>query len=103
MDPHALFDILSAFGLLAGAWVGLAIKNVLGKMENTQASVKADLVQRQTDMARDLTAKHAENRQDIAVHSARDEEQFKTINDTLRLQNVALARIEKKIDNGHTS
>jgi hypothetical protein len=98
MDSHLFFDIISLVGLFAASWVGLAIKNVLEKMRSAQADVKAELVQKQTDIARDLTAKHAENRMDLATHSARDEEQFKGIGQRFDFQNITLARIENKID-----
>lgn len=91
MDPHWLFDVLSLVGIAGAAWVGLAIKAALGDVKDNQATVKAELTKSQTEMNLNMNMKHAENRQDIATHAARDEEQFKAINNTLD-------RIEDKID-----
>lgn len=101
-DAHLFFDVLSLVGIFAASWVGLAIKGVLSEMKNNEAAVKAELIAKQTDIARDLTAKHAENRMDLATHTARDEEQFKAIAQRFDRQDVMLVRIESKIDrNGH--
>lgn len=91
MDPHFIFDILSLLGIFAASWVGLALKSILSKVERNQLTAKAELIAKQTEIKEDLTEKHAENRKDLAIHSARDDEQFKSINKTLD-------RIESKLD-----
>ena len=101
MDLHTIFDVLTILGLFSASWVGLAVKNILNKVETNQSKVKEELLARQVDFDRSITAKHVENRQDLAVHSARDEEQFKNINQRFDYQNVILARIENKLDHNH--
>jgi hypothetical protein len=91
LDPHWLFDILSLLFTFGAGIAGLAIKAALSDVKENQATVKAELVKSQTEMNLNMNMKHAENRQDIATHAARDEEQFKAINNTLD-------RIEDKID-----
>ena len=88
--------VLSTLGIVAAAWVGLLIKNVLNEMRNSQATVKAELIEKQVEIKEELTARHAETSEELATHSARDEEQFRAINKTLD-------RIEVKLDrnNGH--
>lgn len=93
MDPHLFFDILSLVGIFAASWAGVAINGLLSDIKVTLATVKAELVANQTEIKEDLTEKHSENVKNLAVHQARDEEMFRTVN-------MTLSRIEAKVGNG---
>lgn len=67
-----IFHLAVGVGALGAAWVGMLIKSSLQKIALTQAEDKAELVAHQTEIREDLHAKHAENSQAIAVHTAED-------------------------------
>jgi hypothetical protein len=91
---------LALLGLIvsaAGAWLILIVKN-------NQAETKAELTASQTKMQIDMDAKHAENRQAIAVHMAEDKAIFGDFTRRLDKQDVVLnqqtttlSRIEAKV------
>lgn len=77
--------------LLAGGWVGLKIQEGVAGVRSEQAKIKEELVKNQNEARSDMEAKHAENKQAIAVHAASDEQQFRSIGESLK-------RIESKVD-----
>ena len=77
--------------LLAGGWVSLKIQQAVAGMRKEQSVVKEELVASQTALQTDMNAKHAENKQAIAVHVASDDRQFDSIGESLK-------RIEAKVD-----
>jgi hypothetical protein len=100
MDPEYIHIGLTAVGVLitvAVAFIGLQTKLAVSTMRDEQSKVKEELVASQNEMRNDMDAKHAENRQAIAVHTASDDRLFDSIN-------KSLDRIEKKVDyrNGKT-
>jgi hypothetical protein len=93
-----VFHMAIALGTLAVAWVGLAIKAALGKIALTQAQDKAELVEHQTQIKEDLNRKHAENSQNLAVHTAEDRAIFAGFSATQTRTDAKLDRIETKLD-----
>lgn len=93
---HLAIDIATPAVLIAVSWVGLLINGKLGQIKLGQEKSKAELVAHQNELQQDFNAKHAENTQAIAVHTASDDQKFLGINSTL-------TRIENKLDriNGH--
>jgi hypothetical protein len=80
---------LAAMALVG--WISLKIKDAVADVRDEQSRVKAELIGNQHKLSEDFNTKHAENKQNLAVHVARDEEQFKAIGETLD-------RIESKVD-----
>jgi len=81
---HMALEILTAVMVFAGFIITLMIKN-------SQATVKADLIERQNELKDDFDAKHAENTAAIREHQAEDRAKFESIGRTL-------ARIDGKLD-----
>ena len=92
--PEVLIHGAQFIALTVGGWIGLKIRAEAAERETRQiqqqAEVKEELVASQHEMRRDMDAKHAENKQTIAVHTASDEKQFANIAESL-------VRIEKKL------
>jgi hypothetical protein len=83
-DSHLVFEIISA-GVSVGFFVvGLLIKQSLSDIKLAQADDKAELLAHQVQVKDALTRDQWENKQALAVHVARDEEQFEGIGRTLR-------------------
>lgn len=101
MNPeiiHIVIGLITLGVTALVAYIGLQIKASQAESKADQAELKADLVDSQNKMRLDMDAKHSENRATnfknemaIAVHSASDEEQFKSIGQSLE-------RIERKVD-----
>jgi 3-keto-L-gulonate-6-phosphate decarboxylase len=77
--------------LLAGGYIGLTIKNAVADVREEQFKVKAELIERQHALQRDFDDKHAQNEKTIATHTASDEQQFRSIGQSLE-------RIERKVE-----
>jgi hypothetical protein len=86
-----IFHLVIAVGAVGAAWVATLIRVQLGKIALTQADNKAELVAHQTEIKDELNQKHAENTQNIAVHTAEDNQRFDAISRTLQ-------RIDGKLD-----
>jgi len=91
LSPEVLVHGVELLGVAAVAWIGLKIQNAVAGVRQEQGRVKEELVANQNEMRSDMDEKHAENKQAIAVHTASDEQQFKSIGDSL-------VRIERKVD-----
>jgi hypothetical protein len=84
---HLAIDIATPLVLIAVSWVGLLIKSNLADIKTAQELAKAELKE-------EFNAKHAENTQTIAVHSAVDEQKFTGIQSTLNRLEQTLRRLE---------
>jgi len=97
LDPATLdsadkiFHMVIAIGVLAAGFVGSRIRTALIEIRAEQAAAKAELVEHQNEIKEELNAKHAENQEEIRVHTAEDKIQFGAIVAT----NI---RIEGKVD-----
>lgn len=102
LDPATIdsadkvFHMAIAAGSIACAAVGVMIKLQLAKIALNQEKAKSELIEHQLEIKDELNAKHRQNQQDIAVHTAEDKVQFESISRTL-------TRIDGKLDklNGH--
>lgn len=81
---HMALEILTAVMVFAGFIITLMIKN-------NQATVKAELIDRQNELKEDFDEKHAENTAAIREHQAEDRAKFDSIGRTL-------SRIDGKLD-----
>ena len=113
MDFHLLLEVATALGTVFVFVVGLMIKAAQAKnredLIERQTAVKDELIAQQTkvkdeindrhleliqgqnDLRADLDSKHAENKKDLAEHTAQDTEKFTGIGRTL-------TRIDTKLD-----
>ena len=100
-DLHTAIEAVSMLVTIAGFIIMLMIKNnqatVKEELVAKQTEIKEELVENQNKMREDMDEKHAENSQAIAVHAASDDAKFDSIARTL-------IRMDGKLDrlNGHT-
>lgn len=100
-DTHLIVESVSSLVTLAGFVILLMIKNnqatVKEELVAKQTEIKDELVESQNKMREDMDDKHAENSKAIAVHQAADEAKFDAISRTL-------VRMDGKLDrlNGHS-
>lgn len=73
------------------AIVGYKVQITQGEIKVAQGEMKAELVDAQSKMQRDMDAKHSDNRLAIQVHQAEDAQRFDAIGRTLN-------RIDGKLD-----
>jgi hypothetical protein len=97
---HLVIDIATPVILVGVSWVGLLIRASLAKIELTQAETKADLLSQQISVKEDLQQKHAENRQQLAIHMAEDVIQFAGLTNTGVRMEAKLDKLVDKIING---
>lgn len=95
-----IFHIVVAAGAIAAAWMGLLIRNALQKIALTQAANKAEMLAEQVAVKEDLQQKHAENRQQLAIHMAEDVIQFRGLTDTGVRMEAKLDKLVDRIVNG---
>jgi hypothetical protein len=127
IDPHVIFEAISACVTVAWLVVSLFIKNSLADIKLTQEKVKAELLASQVNVKEQLEMKYVEskeelqrkhveilaaqnsikeelsrkdheNSQSIAVHTAEDNLRFATIDRSQLDLKDTLVRIEAKID-----
>ena len=100
--PELIFHAGETVALLLVGWVGQKInsavsaakddlKEAVAGVKAEQSRAKEELKDGQNEMRRDIDDKHGKNERAIAVHSAADEQQFKSIGESL-------GRIERKVD-----
>jgi uncharacterized protein involved in exopolysaccharide biosynthesis len=117
-SPETVIHVIEGAGMVALAFIGLKIQNAVARMELNQAKGEAkllahqqevkddlgekhdELVANQTSLRIDFDQKHAENRQQLAVHIADDRGNFEVIKQLEASNSATLARIEGKL-NGH--
>lgn len=92
---QANFDFRDGVGLVTGvvAFAGFVVTLMI---KNDQLSTKNELSQKQSEMKEDMDAKHAENKQAIAVHQAEDVQKFDAISRTLTRIDGKLDRLAEK-------
>jgi hypothetical protein len=80
---HFVFDVVSAGAIVAASYFGMMIREKLGTIRESQLELRATLIAHQTQVKEDLTAANAKIASDLAVHTARDEEQIEAVNGKL--------------------
>lgn len=95
-----LFHMVIAIGVLAAGFVGSKIRTALIEIRSEQKDTKAELVSHQNEIKADLNRKHAENQEEIRVHTARDEVQFRSIGETNLRMETKLDKLVDRIING---
>lgn len=88
---HVILEIGTPILLALLSWIGIRIDSGLKDIRIEQAQAKEDLVENQNQIKEDLNKKHQENTQNIAVHTAEDNQRFDGISRTLQ-------RIDRKLD-----
>ena len=78
----------------------MLIKIALADIKTEQSDAKAELIKNQTELKQELSSKHAENTQAIAVHAKEDEGHFREIAASLQRGEEAFRRIEARQING---
>lgn len=74
-------------------YMGYRIKLAVSEGTIAQQKMKEELIEKQTDMRRDIDTKHHENAQAIAVHQAEDAQRFDSIARTLNRMDVKLDKL----------
>jgi len=94
-NVHVFIEAITALMVFGGFVTTLLIKNnqatVKEELIEKQTEIKDELVESQNTMREDMDRKHAENSRNIAVHSAADDVKFGSISQ-------ALTRIDNKLD-----
>lgn len=97
-EAHTVVEIVSGIISLAGFVILLMIKNnqatVKEELVEKQTELKDELIESQNQMRHDMDQKHAENKQGLAVHIAADDQQFKNITSTLNRMDYKLDKIQ---------
>ena len=95
---HLLFDCISAGVLLGGSIIGLMIKNALNDIRLAQATDKAELLANQVAVQADLTRHNSEVKQELAVHSEKDDGRFAGQGARLDVLAAAQGDTNRKLD-----
>lgn len=87
MSPETLAHLIEAGVIALLTVVGYQIKAAI-------AGHKIEITEKMSEMQRDIDAKHSENREDINVHIAEDNQKFESISRTLGRIDMKLDRME---------